>query len=387
MGLFTLTELFTNATVEAIKGTIYGYLTANKLPVTAWLPLSPTRSVVDACSRLQQVAQNVIVTLAESVFVDTAAGTWLKNRALEQFEVTAIEITFATGEFVAVNSGGGSYDFDPGELTVGKVGSTRTYHNTEAVHIGIGETVAFPILADVAGSDSSAAAGELFLSTSVAGVAGTNQIPAVGQDEEETEAIRDRCRLSRGALSPNGPRAAYEYVARTPELNGGVVVNRVRRLPHTGDGLITVVIASTLGPIDPSDVSKVQIGIDTWATPATVIATVVSAGESPQTVAARVYIPLYGAPNTDDLMAAIKQSLIDYINALPIGGVQLTPGNGVVPWSGLVSAIKNTNLGGVKSILAVDLIGVGEVDVSVGPTEIATLLAASITLEFASVNP
>jgi hypothetical protein len=113
----------------------------------------------------------------------------------------------------------------------------------------------------------------------------------------------------------------------------------------------------------------------------------VSAGDVPQTVSARVWVPLYGSPNQTDLAAAIKAALIAYINSLPIGGVQLTPGAGVVPWSGLVAAIKNTSLGDTKPILAVDLLGAGEVDVSLGSTDIATLVEASITLEFQSVSP
>lgn len=387
MAIFSLDGLFTDATVESIKGTLYGYLTAARLPVRAWQALSPTRVAVDAIARIQQATQVLIVNIAKSAYLETGKGEWLKEHAREVFEVEPIEETFAVGEFVADNAGGGSYDFDPGEITILKTGSTLTYHNTEPVHIGSLETgVAFAIEADEAGAASNAAPGQLELSTSILGVTGTNQLPVTGLDAEEPEALRERCRLSRGPLSPNGPKDAYEYVARTPSLNGGVAVNRVRRLPHTGDGLITVVVAGVSGPLSPTEIGLIQTGIDTWATPATVLATVVSAGEVAQSVAARVYVPLYGGPNLDDLAAAIKNALISYINSIPIGGIPLVPGSGVVPWSGLVHAIKQTSLGEVRPILAVDLIGAGEVDVPLAPTEIATLAAASITLEFVTVS-
>ena len=388
MSIFTLGGLFTETTVEAIKGTLYGYLTAAKLPVRAWQALSPTRVLTDAQARIYQAAQVVIVALAKSAFLDTATQEWLKERAREQFDVEPIEETFAVGEFVADNAGGGSYDYLPREISVLKTGTTKTYHNTAAVHIGSLEVgVAFAIEADEAGADSNAAPGQLALGTSILGVTGTNQLPVTGQDEEEADDLRTRCRLSRGALSPDGPRAAYEYVARTPELNGGVTVGRTRLLPPAGDGLVTVIVAGPLGPLSPSELQLIQNGIDEWAVPATVLATVLSAGEFAQAVAARVWVPLYGGPNTTDLLAAIKVALIDYINSLPIGGVQLAPGTGYVPWSGVLAAIKNTGLGDTKPILAVDLLGAGEVDVLLAPTEIATLAEGSITITFATVSP
>ena len=386
--IFSLDSLFTETTVEAIKGTLYGYLTAAKLPVRAWQALSPTRVLTDAQARLYQTAQTVMVALAKSAFLDTAGPGWLEERAVEQYDVEPIVSTFAVGEFVADNAGGGAYNFLPFELSFLKTGTTKTYHNTEAVSIGALETgVSIAIEADEAGADSNAAADQLELATSVLGVTGTNQLPVTGQDDEEPDALRTRCRASRGALSPNGPRDAYAYVARTPELNGGVTVGRVRLLPPTGDGLVTVVVAGPLGPLSLTELNLIQAGIDEWATPATVLATVVSAGEVAQSVTARVWVPLYGGPNTTDLAAAIKTALIDYVNALPIGGVQLSPGFGVVPWSGLVSAIKNTSLGDSRPILAVDLLGAGEVDNPVATTEIATLDEPSITLEFATVSP
>lgn len=393
MALSTLLELFTETTVEAIKGTLYGYLTAAKLPVRAWQALSPTRVLTDAQARLQQATQVVVVALAKSAFLDTATGEWLKQRVREQFDVTPIEDTFALGEFVANNTGGGSYSFLARELTFTKIGTRFTYHNLNPVSIGALETgVSIEIEADEAGAASSAAPDQIELTTSVLGVTGTNQLAVTGLDQEETDALRARARASRGALSPHGPRDAYEYVAKTPELNGGVIVGRQRLLPPTGDGLVTVVVAGPLGPLSLTELQLIQNGIDEWAVSATALATVVSAGEVPQAIAARVWVPLIGSPNLIDLAAAIKKDLIAYINKLPIGGVQLSPGFGVVPWSGVLSAIKQTVLGvdtdgkPYRPILAVDLIGSGEVDVPVGGTEIATLVEASITLEFQTVN-
>lgn len=393
MAFFTLENLFTVSTVEPIKTTIYGWMAAAGLPVTAWQKLSPTRTLTDAQARLYNALQKVVVDLAKSSFLSTAGGQWLVQLALDQFGVAAITEDFAVGEFVAVNSGGGEYDYAPGEITFSKIGTILTYHNVDAVHIVIGpSSLAIPIVADTPGSSSSAAPGDLEWVNPPTGVSGTNQLALAGQDDEEPGALKDRCVLARGPLSPMGPRAAYEYVARTPELNGGVNVTRTRLLPPPGNGTVTVVVASALGAIDPTDLQKIQDGVDKWAVPATVLATVVSAGEAPQTISARVYVPLYNGPNLVELAAAVKASLIKYVDSLPIGGVQLVPGVGVVPWSGLVYAIKNTPLGldaeenTIRPVLAVTLLGAGEVDTPLALTEVATLVAGSITLEFAAVS-
>lgn len=379
MALFTFDQLLTPTTVEEVKGTIYAYMAALGLPTTAWQALSPTRVLVDVLARLIAVVINNCVLIARSMFKDYSEGKWLTTLSKQMYNVDRIESTFAVGEFVANNAGGGVYDWDPEEIVFRKVGTSLTYVNTDAVHIGSFETgVSILVRATEEGSASNASTGQLELVTSMTGVTGSNLQAVVGQDEESDADLRVRDDNKIEALSPNGPPGIYEFVAKTPALNGGVSINRARVLPPPGDGTVTIVVASSLGPIAPGDVALVQVGIDTWATPTTVTATVASATALGLGYTTTVYVRSVGAPDSTVLTAAVKSAMIAYINALPLGGVEFTPGAGVLPWRGMLGAVENTLVGTTKPVLKAELSI--ETDILMLQTDVAILLAGSITV-------
>lgn len=380
MGLFSFVELTTKATVAQMKATLYGYLEASGVSTTAWQPLSPTRVLSDAFARMATGIQNGQVSANRGGFRDLASGDWLKTTSKQMYDVDAIESTFATGEWVGSNSGGGDYTFQPGEFTIQNTVTQKTYFNTAVAHFGPGAVgVIVPIQAFEIGAASNATPGQITkLVTTALGVTGTNLAPVVGQDAEADDALQARDLESLGALSPNGPADAYRYVATTPSLNGGASVNRVKVLPPPGDGTITVIIASALGVVPGADVAKVQAGIDQHATPEIATVTVASASAAPQVIATTVYVPAALNVLAVDVTTAVKNAIVAYINGLPIGGIELVPGAGKILWRAVIGAIEGAQVGDLKPVAHATL--ASEIDVSLLSTQVAMIDVGSITV-------
>lgn len=383
MALFTIDQLLTPTTADAVKAQMYAYLASTGLPVTSWQAFSPTRVLVDVFSRLLATAINLVVTVIRAGFRDSAEGDALAVLSDQMYGVELIPATFAVGTdcLVINNSGGGIYDFNPGELTVKNSVTGKTYHNTNVIHVGALQTgVVASLSADEIGAASNAAPGEITqIVTTALGLTCTNVSPVQGSDRETDDALRARDLDKLSSLSPDGAAGAYAYVAKTPTLNGGVAVNRVRRLPPPGDGTVTIVVAGPLGPLSSGDVALIQTGIDTWATPVTVTATVVSAVAAPQTYSVQTWVPLRSGLSAVDVQAMVRTALVNYINnEIPIGGLDVTPG-GIIPWRSVAAAAKASTPDGETHPIEAVKLG-SEVDVVLATNAVATLDAGSVTV-------
>lgn len=378
MALFTFDQLTTKVTADQMKEQIYTYLSGTGISTTAWQAFSPIRAVIAVLATLLALVQNMQVDANRGGFLGLALGFWLTLTAKQVYNVDAGTATFALGQVVAANSGGGVYDLDPGDLIVQNTITKKTYHNTGTVHIGAGASgVLIDVEADEVGSASTATPGQVtLLVTALLGVTVTNISPIVAQDDEQPDALRARCLEKLGSLSPNGAADGISFVARTPALNGGVAVNRVKILPPPGDGTITCVVANSLGPI--ADVTSIQNAVDTLATPEIATVVVISATAAPRTYATTVYVDRKSNASPADVTAAVKQSVFDYINSLPIGGIELVPGAGKIPWRKVVGAIESTKIGELAPIQNATL--TAEVDVALTGTQVATIDLPSTTV-------
>jgi hypothetical protein len=216
------------------------------------------------------------------------------------------------------------------------------------------------------------------LVTTLLGVTCSNAAEIVGQDAEEDEDLKERDIESLGALSPDGPKEAYEFVAKTPELNGGVTVNRAKTLAPPGDGTLTVVVAGPAGALSAPEIALIQTGIDDNAEPATAVATVISATDVALTVETDVYLSSASGLTSGTVEDFVKEALLDYVAALDIGGVNTGTG-GRVPWRALVGVIERSSPdGSSRPILEATL--VSEADVALAETEVATLVDGDITV-------
>jgi hypothetical protein len=107
---------------------------------------------------------------------------------------------------------------------------------------------------------------------------------AVASDEPTPDEIDALCRATLGALSPNGPADAYEYVALNSELTGVTEINRAHTIDDSATGDVTLVVASASGTVSGPSLTAVQDAVEIWATPNCVTPTVISATPVPQAV-------------------------------------------------------------------------------------------------------
>jgi hypothetical protein len=294
------------------------------LPVTAWQPGDPTRSLYIVESKLMAALEQVVIGFIQSGFLDFAQGEWLIIQALEQFGVVIPPATFATTNVVLTNSGGGIYIIEPQDLTFKNTSTGATYHNTTGGTLtGVGTsgaTLTLTVAADLPGSASSASAHEIALVTNLTGVTVDNANPAVGLDQLPRAAIIQQCRDASAALSPNGPAAAYSFVARDSTLTGISTVTRARVYDDSTTGNVTIYVAGPLGDISSGDVAAVQAAILKYATPLCITPTTISATARAINVTYQIWLYQSVGQTPTQIAAAISDALVTYIQERPIGG-------------------------------------------------------------------
>lgn len=323
-----LLTLLVQETKEKIYDYAIGVAESLGLPVTSWQPGDPTRSLFHIESELLATLEEIVVNFVKAGFLDYATGVWLKVLAEQVFGVTVPEATFATTTVTLTNGGGGLYTVDPGDLTFKSSITGKTYRNTTGgtLNPGPATTLDVTVVAEEAGSASSAGVGEIDeLVTTLLGVTCSNATAAVGIDEQDEATTRQQCRDKLGALSPNGPRDAYAYVARNSELTGTTGVTRVRVVGDSTTGEVTVYLAGPAGAVSNPDRALVEDAIVEWATPLCVTPTVLAA--SNVTVPVTYTLWCYDTVNLTaaEVEAAVEDALEELFATRPIGGDIIPP--------------------------------------------------------------
>jgi hypothetical protein len=283
----TLAELVTPLTVDEIKAMIYSALAAAGVTTTSWKPGAVVRTLIAGFAIPLAGLATLIATLARAGFLDLADDAWLTLKARYDYEVEKDLGSFASGEVTLTNNAGGVYSGDPGDLIFSNPSTKKTYRVTEpwALGAGPGTTITVAIEAVEIGFASTSEAGEIdTLVTPLNGVICSNAAAVIGSDEETDEALRERCREKPGALSPNGPRDAYLYVAKSTKNAAGasIGITRVSVVPD-GFGNVTVYVATASGGVtgtagDPAtNLGALQAAFNTLVEPIGITANAVSA--------------------------------------------------------------------------------------------------------------
>jgi hypothetical protein len=248
----TLAELVVPLTVEEVKASIYDALVASGVKTTSWKPGAVARTIIAGVAIVGAAFSRLQADIANGGYLDSSSGPWLVLLARHVYGVEKDLGSFATGIVEADNAGGGVYSGDAGDLIFTNSTTGKSYRNTASFSIGAAETdVEIAVQAVELGSDSTAAATEIdTLETPLVGVTVSNPTALVGTDPESDDALRLRCRESLGALSPNGPRDAYAFVAKGVLRDDGssIGVTRVRTVPD-GFGNVDVYVASGSGGV------------------------------------------------------------------------------------------------------------------------------------------
>jgi phage-related baseplate assembly protein len=312
-----VSTLFTAETAANLLKSGLEIAQALGLPTTTWRVGDPTRAAFKFLAEVLGLRETVAAAFARSGFLSSAEGDWLTLLASEVYGVDRVEATYATSTLTLSNSGGGYYDISPGDVTVASSVTGATYRNTTSLTLSPGTTGTVDVVAEEAGSGGTALEDDIdTLVTTMLGVTVLDSSAAVGTDEQGDEALRTQCLATLGALSPNGPRDAYEYVARNPALTGELTVTRAQATANSATGTVAVYVATPTGAPSGPAIAAVQAGIDSWATPLTVTATVMAATEVPTPVTATVSGEDIPPTFEADATAALQELFAE----VPIGG-------------------------------------------------------------------
>jgi len=340
--LLDLATMVVQETKAAIYAKALNVAEAVGLPVTSWQPGDPTRSYYHVISEVLERVEGVVVSFIKGGYLDYATGDWLKLLAAQVYGVTVPEATFATTDVTLTNAGGGLYVVDIGDLTFLNTSTGKTYRNTTAGTLSPSGTLTLTVVADEAGSASSAGAGEIDdLVTTLLGVTVTNAVAATGTDEQDPVTTRAQCRAKLGALSAAGPADAYHYVALASDLTGTTGITRCKVYGNSTTGDVTVYLAGPSGAISSDDRDAAEAAIIQWAVPLCITPTVLTA--SNLTVAVTYHLWLYDDVGDDSaaIQAAVLAALQALFAARPIGGdVKALVGSGKVYREHIISAIR-----------------------------------------------
>jgi phage-related baseplate assembly protein len=316
----SITALFSTETAEQILERGLAVARIIGLPTDTWRAGDPTRSLYKYLAEVLETLEGTNAEFVRAGFLSTARTDWLTVLALEVYGVTRVEATFAAvaDGVTLTNSGGALYEVLANELTFKSSTSQKTYHNTSAGTLSAGATVSFDIVADEAGSDSSAGVNEIDeLVTTLLGVAVDSSLALVGIDEQTDAALRTQCNATLGALSPDGPPDAYEFVVRDTTKTGVDDITRAASTEDGTTGVVTVFVAGASGAVAGASVTAAQAAIDTFATPLTVTATVVNATAVPTVVD----VTVTGTDIPGDAQSSIETRLTAFFGSIDIGGL------------------------------------------------------------------
>lgn len=351
----TLDELLAPATRAELETSLYAAIEARGVKTTAWKPGSVARAIVTALALVLASLSVLITGIAKSAFLDYAEGDWLTWVARYVYGVERISATFATGTLTLTNSLGNLYTLGVGDLVALNPTTGATYRSTAAVTINPLSTTTVAVQCEQAGAIGTSAPGDISqLATTLTGVAVTNATALVAYDTEEDPDLRTRCREVTGPLSPNGPKDAYAYVAKSARRPDGsaIGVTRVRCIPD-GVGGVDVYVATATGGVSgtegnpATDLGIIAAAIWQQCEPLCVTARLHSAGSTSIAITYELWLDAVTGRTDAQVAADVLAALTKYLATVPIGGEVLTPPTGYV-YRLAIAAVIGSAIPGVR---------------------------------------
>lgn len=330
-------SLMARQSVADIKASLIAACEVVGFYVTRLPGLSRLRKLaLDVVPNIVDVATSVNAEAIRGGLLDYASGQWLELLAINLYGITDGRIgeTVATTTIAFTNTGANSYSFSDGEVIVSNGVVTYRAAAFDLAPTGNpGATAEVSVTCTVAGSAGNADADTITtMVTTFNGVTCTNDAAARGTDEETDEQLRERCRLSRAALSNAGPTAAIEYVARSATRTDGtsIGVTRVQVVEDQDDmGDVAVYLADADGAVAEDDAERIDLLLRRLVIP-TGVNYLGAEPATPVTVDI-TYTARYKASagfSTDELESMVTGALSSLFESYPIGGYIETPPNG-----------------------------------------------------------
>lgn len=376
--LFDFEKLIEPVTTRQVRDSVYDLLELLGIEVTSWKPGAVVRTMIAGFSTLGASSSQFISTMARSAIFELAEDEWADLHGFYTYGVSRDVETFAAGNVVVSNSSGTPFAYSPGQLVVRNSTTNKTYSNTVAVTIPAsspGTTVA--VVADEGGSASTSVAGAIdAIASGAASLSVTNAAAIVGTDDESIDDYKNRCKLRTGALSPNGPRDAYGYVARSAKRIDETPIG-VTRAVTIPDGIwgVDTYCANASGGISgtqddtTTDLGRIHLDIVKWATPHGITPRTHSATEKSVTVQYNAFVYSSTGLNNAELLTKIETALAQHFATIPIGGDAAEVGSNRV----YADAIRRVIAAQDADIFHVELDP--NEDILLGRFEVATLAA------------
>lgn len=381
----TLDDLITPLTRAEIEAAIYAALEASGASTTSWKSGAVVRTLITGTAIVLAASSQLQAAIAKSGFLALATGDWLTLVAFYVYGVTRDIGSFASGYITLDNTGGGVYSGAIGDLVVTNTTTGKSYRNTAAFSIGSMETgVIVAVEALELGADSTAAPGDIdAFETVLLGVTVSNAAALVGTDEEDDATLRLRCLEKTGTLSPNGPRDAYAYVARsTLDSTGAAIgVTRVRTIAD-GVGGVDVYLATGSGGVtgtvgdETTDLGAIDAAIQEMAAPLAITATVQTATALAVAVTYELWLLDTITLTESEIDDAIALALTTYLSAVPIGGYIISPASGRIYVSALESVIGSAVEGVIEVVVTAPA---ADIAVDVDEATVAGTITATAT--------
>lgn len=368
--MLTLDQLVTPLTEdEALEQTLE-ILQQLGLQTTSWqsggIQLTTIRMFARVWSKLSATISLIAAGGFPGLAATTAGGSpFLTLLARYFFSIERLDAQATVGQILFTSSAGAPVNtWAAGDLIIsdspnGTAGA-RTYTCTEGGTLGPDATISVEFKADIPGADSNIAPGTtLYFWTPLVGVTPTNPalvpdsntwVTTPGQDPESDSRLLDRCTGRWSRLGYASTDATYKAWA----LEALPALTRVQIASAPGDGNVTLIGATDLGPIDAGQITTIEDFVDgvtdgkgrrpmndifsaegasTVTTPAlTVTAYCLASLADPD-----------GSFNTTK--SAISAALLTFIGKQPIGGVKLQGTQGRVLFDDLLETAKTAKVG------------------------------------------
>ncbi len=332
--MFSLDEILTPAERDEVLATLLALSASLGAATTSWAEGNPLLTLLTTDAQKSADLTLMAVEIAKGGFGELLpSDAWADLWAQSRFKATRVPATAAAGYVDATNSSASNYGpIAIGGFIIAHATTGKIYRNQEVITILAGTGLDdILVSADEPGIASNAAPGTVTtVVSSLVGVGVSNPLAFVGTDKETTAALVERARAKLGSFSPNGPKDAYDYVAKTPEYSGtSTPITRTRTVLSAATGVLTTYLATASGPPTVPDVAIVQDAFDQYVEPWGV--------QSVAAAATAVVVPItyqawvQGSQLTSaQISALIDSALATWFASLDIGGYVIPPDTGAI---------------------------------------------------------
>lgn len=328
------------------------------LPTDSWRVQTPENVFIDMLARTLEKLQIACIEAYRGMFLRYARGDWLSILAMETYETQRLMATFATGQGTLTNDGTATWPIPAGDvLAVGRSGIQVTYVIDGPLSIAPGTLTGLTIRCLTAGSAGSCAIGEIneVIGQTLPDVSVTNTTALTARDVELDADLSDRARKTTGPLSPNGPAAAYEYIARGGDINGtidpiiaAIGVTKVKTVVDLSTGHVQAYFRTASGEVAAPDVDLINAKLLEMVVPLGTSYDGASASALGVNVDYNVRVLASENITEDDIREAIDLALAEFFPTVPTGGfphVPNIPGQGELTLNKVIPVIGCAKVG------------------------------------------